>query len=215
MPCPDCRNDCSSFPECQALQKFNQLVEHERSIQTLKKYIKKSVNYFSGHKRWLTTNPSEHYDEILFTPEPHYEEIHLPAGRRWRYRFMTITFDPKKFSFNELTQPDKLDNYVKNVLLNVKELFDGNIILVREYHKSGVPHYHLNYTPLNPDALEHLILRMRYYFSSGLINKYCIHDRIFNEGGTIYMQKYAKTYFQFKQYENYNPLEININEFLE
>jgi hypothetical protein len=183
------------------------LVEHERSIQTLKKYIKKSVNYFSGHKRWLTITPIDQYEERMFTP----------AGTPWRYRFMTITFDPKKFSFNELTQPHMLDNYVKNVLLNVKELFDGNIILVREYHKSGVPHYHLNYTPLNPDALVHLILRMRYYFSSTLQNRYCIHDRIFNDGGTIYMKKANDSYFQFKnpEYENYNPMEVNINEFLE
>lgn len=195
MPCPDCNHNCHSHNECLKMQDFNVIVENAQAIAKLKKHISASVPDFKGSKK------------MLVTPNNNFQSRMLDWIKDYNYRFITITFDPKKFSFNELTQPDLLHNYVLNVLWELRTLFSHNIILIREFHVSGIPHYHLNYSCGTP--LEHasLILRLRYYFASSLKNRKCIHDRVFNEGGKQYMAKSNKSFYEFKRFEK--PLEIN------
>jgi len=176
------------------MQDFNVVVENAQAIAKLKKHISASVPDFKGSKKMLT-KVNDNFEEQCF-PAPSYN-----------YRFITITFDPKKFSFNELTQPELLHNYVLNVLWELRTLFSHNIILIREFHVSGIPHYHLNYSCQTPLDHSSLILRLRYYFANSLKNRKCIHDRVFNEGGKQYMEKSNKTYFKYKIFEK--PLEIN------
>lgn len=184
-----------------------------RKIAHLKKWIRTCVQHFKGQSKWLTTDVASEYKSKLFLNN---SDSPAPAGDDvWKYRFITITFDPKKFSFNELSRPEWLHNYTLNALLELKVLFDGNIILVREYHQSGVPHYHLNYTPVTSDAIYHINLRLRYYFSATLQNKHCIHDRIFNAGGYKYITKASGKYWSFEKTSIPNPVEIKLENNLE
>lgn len=197
MACPVCLNSCQSLNDCNKKQEWLQILEDAKKLTHLKKWIKTCVPHFKGNSKWLTTDRSTEYKSKLFSitssgPAPDSTDV-------WKYRFLTITFDPKKFSFNEMTQPDKLHNYTLNALLELKVLFDGNIILIREYHKSGVPHYHLNYTPVSSDAIQHIILRLKYYFAATLNNKHSIHDRIFNAGGYQYITKSTNSYWSFEK----------------
>lgn len=184
--CPDCQTVCLSLVECLKQQDFNLIVDDARQIAKLKKHIKSTVPHFKGLKKWLSSNPEgfglHDFSEI----------------KEWRSRFLTITFSPKKFSFNELTQPQKLINYALNCIYSLKNLFKDNPYIVVEYHKSGIPHIHLNYSCVS--VLEHstLILRLQYYFAENLRNKKCIHDRMFNDGGINYIQKSNKQYYTFK-----------------
>lgn len=201
MPCPECNHQCNSLNQCLKFKEFNDVVAQAKRIVALKKYITLSVPHFKGKTKWLN-NPIVYQQYVLQS---------WSSEMQWKYRFMTITFDPKKFSFNELTSPNQLENYILSALNEVKHLLRGNIILVREYHKSGIPHYHMNYDTYDSDTLEHLKLRMKYYFASSLRNTKAVHDRIFNAEGVGYIQKYAKQYYEFinpdKTLEN---LENNI-----
>jgi len=184
--CKDCHHICTSHTECLKLQEFNIIVDDARTIAKLKKNIKYAVPHFKGLKNWLREE------------NHHYTATPFDSTTQYKHRFMTITFDPKKFSYNELTQPILLHNYVLNALWDLKDLFDGGILLVREYHKTGVPHYHLNYSCKT--MLEHatLKLRMQYFFADSLRNRKCIQDRHFNEYGQMYIRKCNETYLKFK-----------------
>jgi len=188
MPCPQCKHECTSLNVCIKYQEFNELVEQARAIVALKKHIKMCIPHFQGKQSWLKYNPKYEYKELLLSDLNPID---------YNYRFMTLTFDPAKFSYNELTQPEKLHNYMLNALYDIRHLFTRNIILVREYHKSGVPHYHLNYTTHDTNTLIHLKLRMQYYLAKSLRNKFAVHDRIFNAGGIEYLKKANDTYFAF------------------
>lgn len=203
MPCPQCNHECTSLNVCVRYQEFNELVQQARAIVALKKHIKMCIPHFQGKQSWLK------YD--IFKYE--YKELLLDSLHpiEYNYRFMTLTFDPRKFSYNELTQPEKLHNYMLNALNDVKHLFKGNIILVREYHKSGIPHYHLNYSTHDLNTLMHLKLRMQYYLSKTLRNRYAVHDRIFNAGGIEYLKKANDTYFAFMAPPEYDEnLQVKI-----
>lgn len=168
------------------MQEFNIIVEDSKAIHKLRKHIKKAVPHFKGIKKWLVEDVDTDF------------QVHKLDGIKYQYRFLTITFDPRKFTFNELTQPIKLIRYAKNALKDLENLFKGKPIIIVEYHKSGVPHLHINYECEGP--LEHatLILRLRYFFSESLKNKSCIHDRMANEGCIQYMKKANTEYFTFK-----------------
>lgn len=183
--CPDCHSICSSLQDCLKIQEFNIIVEDAKAIAKLKKHITNTVPHFKGIKNWLSLEP-EGFQLQSFNDTT-----------EWQYRFLTITFSPKKFTFNELTQPQKLINYALNALKDLQNLFKGKPLIVIEYHKSGIPHVHLNYSTETP--LEHstLQLRLQYYFAESLRNKRCIHDRIFNEGGKQYITKSNSQYYTF------------------
>lgn len=200
--CVDCGHICSSLSQCKKYQDFNIIVEHARAMAKLRHYLKQTTPYFRGKSSYFSDVPSGIFEEKCFF-----------QGMKWNTRFCTITFDPKKFSVNELTQPIKLHNYTLNCIADLKHLFSKNIILIREYHKSGVPHYHLNYECASVHEHAHLILRLRYYFSKDLKNKRCIHDRYFNDGGIQYMRKSNESFIYFSIFnppapENENPLLI-------
>jgi hypothetical protein len=183
--CQDCGNVCFTHAECLKYQDFNLLVDNAKHIAKLRKHIKTTVPHFKGLKKWLTSNVDKEY---IWLP------LNIaPLG----YRFMTLTFDPKKFSFNELTQPQLLINYVRNCLLDLSNLFKAPPVIIIEYHKSGIPHFHLNYECNG--VLEHntLLLRLRYYLSDSLRNKSSVHDRIANEYCKNYMKKSNEQYFTF------------------
>lgn len=202
MPCPECLNDCNSLNQCLKFKDFNDVVAQAKKVAALKKFIKSTVPFFRGKQSWLVRDPS-----VL-----EYKKLKLSdlTANDYNYRFMTLTFDPKKFSANELSDPRKLHCYMLNALLEVQYLFAKNIILIREYHKSGIPHYHLNYTPKDTDCLEHLKVRMRYYLCNNLYNKYGIHDRIFNNGGIEYLKKANDYYYSFMDMNDYSvPHGIN------
>lgn len=184
--CKDCGHICISLVDCLRLQEFNIIVEDARAINKLRATIKKAVPHFKGIKKWLIENIDEEYQTAPLMGVTH------------QYRFLTITFDPRKFTFNELTQPDKLVRYAKNALFDLKNLFKQKPYIIVEYHKSGIPHLHINYECYGP--LEHatLILRLKYYFSESLRNKRCIHDRMANETCINYMKKANSEYFTFK-----------------
>lgn len=203
MTCPDCKHNCISLNECIKKQEWNIIVEQAQAVAKLKKHIQ-AVPYFQGKKEWIRKDP-----EFI---QNHYHQIEFNSMTPYQYRFMTITFDPKKFSFNELTQPDILLTYFFKALHSLKNLFKENPIIIVEYHKTGIPHIHMNYSTHGP--LEHatLELRMRYYFSKTLRNKRCIHDRIFNDGGKQYITKSNTHYYTFKTFIKplEKPLEIII-----
>lgn len=194
--CQDCGTiSCTNLETCTKIQEFNLVVDNAKAIAKLKKWIQTTVPDFKGQKMWLKPAPQE------FTTRIWCDCNLLGCNNKWNNRFITITFDPKKFSFNELTQPDLLHNYVLNALWNLRNLFATNIKLVREYHKSGIPHYHLNYTC--PDVASHatLKLRLRYYFTNTLKNTKAIHDRMFNDLGKQYIKKANTTFITFKYFE--------------
>ena len=184
--CPDCGHVCVSLTQCLKQQEFNIIVEDARALNKLRSHIKKAVPHFKGIKKWLIESVDEEYQTL-----PWGDVVH-------QYRFLTITFDPKKFTFNELTQPIKLITYAKNALRDLKNLFKKKPLIIIEYHKTGIPHLHINYECNSP--LEHatLILRLKYFFSESLRNKKCIHDRMANETCINYMKKANDTYFTFK-----------------
>jgi len=187
MSCGDCHHECKSLTECHKYQNFNQIVLDAKKIAAIRKSIPKAVKDFKGNKKWLTDNAiSGAFENKTFTKDTEY-----------KYRFMTITFDPKKFSFKELANFNQLHNYVLNALHSIQDYFAGNILLVREFHKSGLPHYHLNYSCPDQFTQHHVLFRMKYYFQQHLNNKHCIHDRIFNEGGKQYIKKVNMQYIQF------------------
>jgi len=188
MVCPECNHECTSLNVCIKYREFNELVQQARDIVALRKHIKICVPHYQGKQTWLNYIPKCEYKELLLS------DIN---PNNYNYRFMTLTFDPAKFSYNELTQPNKLHNYILNCLLDIKPLFSKNIILVREYHKSGVPHYHLNYSTHDNHTLIHLKLRLQYFLAKSLRNRHAVHDRIFNAGGVEYLKKANDTYFAF------------------
>lgn len=186
------------------MQDFNIVVENAKKMAELKKHIKYTVPHFKGIKKWLTESVSEKYVSKGFNNE-----------MKWNYRFMTLTFDPKKFSKNELSQPIQCITYALNAIYDVRHLFTANPIVVIEYHKSGIPHVHFNYSVKGP--LEHatLILRMRYFFAQDLRNTKAVHDRIFNEGGIAYITKSNTDYYTFKIWENFETESFGIKKSLE
>lgn len=186
--CNDCFNLCRSLNECLRLQEFNLVVEQANAISKLKRVIQCTPTY-KGSQKFFEKPPNNVFREREFSESTQYYT-----------RFMTITFDPKKFTFNQLTQPELLKNYVFNAIYNLYKLFKGNIRLIFEYHKSGILHTHLNYEAWDIHCHAHILLRLRYYFSKTLKNKSCIHDRIFNDGGIKYLQKSNKTYYEFNWY---------------
>jgi len=190
MKCIDCNQDCSSHTECLAYQNFNNVVLDAKAVAKLRKSIPKATPHFKGLKGWLKEYDHSQWMLANFKDDTDY-----------KYRFMTITFDPKKFSFKELANAPYLHSYVMNALLSIKSYFDGNIILVREYHANGIPHYHMNYSASDQVNHNHILIRMKYYFQQHLNNRHCIHDRIFNDGGKKYITKTNKTYYRFNQIE--------------
>lgn len=193
--CKDCGHICDSLKTCLKYQEFNVIVENAKQVNKLRTHIKSTVPYFKGIKKWLDNDITPEYETYDFNTLKEEGIRDVPIHQ---YRFLTITFDPKKFSYNELTQPVKLINYLKNALFSLKNLFKVKPIIIVEYHKSGIPHFHINYTVNGP--LEHstLILRLQYYFSESLRNRKCIHDRVYNTHGLNYMEKSNKTFFTFK-----------------
>lgn len=186
--CKDCGHVCVSLSQCLKQQEFNILVDDAKALTKLRNHIKYAVPHFKGVKQWLI----KEIDGAYITKS--FNEL---SASDFRLRFLTITFDPRKFTFNELTQPIKLINYAKNALYDLKNLFREKPLIIIEYHKSGIPHIHVNYSCATP--LEHatLILRLRYFFSESLKNRKCIHDRMFNLGGIIYMKKANETFYTF------------------
>lgn len=184
-PCADCKHNCISHNECLRYQDFNKLVSDAQKIAQLKKHIKIAVPQFKGNKEWLHSEPNG------FESRPWTDDM------KWNGRFVTITFSPKKFTFNELTQPKKLINYALNAIYSLKNLLETKPYLVIEYHKSGIPHIHMNYTPKDELCLMTFLLRLQYYFAENLRNKRCIHDRIFNDGGITYIKKSNDFYITF------------------
>lgn len=179
------------------MQEFNIIVENAQKMAQLKKHIKISAPQFKGITKWFTQDISGLFVERLFD-----------TSTNWQYRFMTVTFDPKKFTLNQLTNPIELINYGLNAIYDLRYLFKQNPLIIIEYHKSGIPHFHINYEVNGVLELATLKLRMQYYFSKDLRNKRAIHDRVFNEGGHQYMQKSNTTYLQFKLWEK--PLEKSL-----
>jgi hypothetical protein len=177
------------------MQDFQVIVENAKKMAQLKKHIKVSAPQFKGNTKWLTQDISG-----LFV------ERHFDTSTNWQYRFMTVTFDSRKFSFNELTNPKELITYGLNAIYSLRNLFKENPLIIIEYHKTGIPHFHINYTVNGVLELATLKLRMQYYFSKDLRNKYAVHDRVFNEGGHQYMQKSNTSYYQFKIFEK--PLDL-------
>lgn len=187
--CQDCGHICDSLAQCKKYQDFNIVVENYKQMVKLRKHIQNICPHFRGKTSFFSDSISGKF-----------AWNYLNSVQNWNTRFCTITFDPKKFSANELSQPIKLHNYVLNALFELKSLFSKNIILIREYHKTGIPHYHLNYQCGDVHAHAHLLIRLRYYFAKTLKNKRCIHDRYFNEGGKQYMSKSNDIYYCFRDY---------------
>lgn len=187
MVCNECNNHCHSLEDCQQRQQFNIILEKHNDIMELKKYIKIAAPHYKGNNKWFSYEIKDQFEERIFD-----------LNTEYRYRFLTVTFDPKKFTFNQLTNPPELINYGLNCFYELRYLFKNNPIIVIEYHKSGIPHFHINYDVEGP--LEHatLLLRLRYYFSKDLRTKHSIHDRIFNDIGINYIKKSNSKYLTFK-----------------
>lgn len=179
------------------MQDFQIIVEDAKRMAQLKKHIKLTAPHFKG-KTWMFYQDTSG----LFV------ERKFDTSTNWQYRFMTITCDQIKFTLYQLSQPKLIITYFFNCLYELRNLFKENPIVIIEYHKSGIPHFHINYSVNGPLELATLKLRFRYYFAKDLRNKAAVHDRIFNEGGPQYMQKSNTTYYQFKVWEK--PLEIII-----
>lgn len=195
--CPDCHHICDSLATCHKYQDFNLVVEQYKVMLSLRKNIQIMAPNFRGKTTFFLDVPSGKFEEKLFF-----------EGMNWNTRFLTITFDPKKFGPNELSQPSRLHNYVLNALFELRNLFSKNIILIREFHKSGIPHYHMNYQCNDICSHAHLLIRLRYYFAKTLKNKRCIHDRYFNEGGKAYIMKTNKSFFTFAHWQEPEILKI-------
>ena len=186
LRCTACKTWCVTFNECKLMQGFQQL------ITDYKKHKNIGIEYapvFNGKKQYLTRYNDE-FERIAFA------DMQQPYG----YRFVTITCDPKKFTFNEISKPDLLYNYLFNVISELKYLFVTNPVIIMEYTKKGVPHFHMTYTCAEPAHSAGVLLRLRYYFASSMQNRYCIHDRIFNNGGKEYLQKYATHFYTLRNF---------------
>lgn len=189
--CKDCGHICDSLTNCLKYQDFNVIVENAQAMAKLKKHISVSAPEFKGNNKWFSEELKDKFVVQKFDISTNYQ-----------YRFATITFDPKKFTLNQLTQPILLVRYALNAIYDLRYLFKDKPIIVIEYHKSGIPHIHMNYTVNGPMEHATLILRLAYYFAKDLRNKKCIHDRIFNEGGQQYIKKSNTEYYTFKILEN-------------
>lgn len=179
--CPDCNHGCTSLAECLRYQDFNLIVENAQAVSKLKKQIGKTCPEYKGkNPNWFKNEP------VL--PSMSFDDYKTMPASNFGGRFATITFDPKKFSANELTNPKALTNFIANALLDLKPFY-SKCYLVYELTKHGIVHAHINYTC--DTVLDHttFMLRLKYYFAKDLRNKHCIHDRMFNDGGIIYMVK--------------------------
>lgn len=194
--CSFCGTDCKSFSDCKKKEQFALIVENAQKMALLKKHIKVSAPQFKGNTKWFT-QPCNHFVERKFD-----------ESTEWKYRFLTVTFDPKKFTLNQLTDVPALINYFHNAIYDLRYLFKDNPIIILEFHKSGIPHFHINYNVDGVLELNTLLLRLKYYFSKDLRTKHCIHDRLFNINGQSYMKKSNDKYFQFKVWEK--PLEKSL-----
>lgn len=182
--CPDCRHDCSSHAECLRYQDFNIIVDDARAIAKLKKTIKSSTPEYKGkNKQWFSQVPMFMEDKAKHLSHDAYTK--LPA-EQYGYRFTTITFDPKKFSLEELVSPQKLINFIGNVLEELKPFYT-KMYLTYELTRLGIVHAHINYTCDSVLAHATFQLRLKYYFAKDLRNRHAIHDRIFNSNGIDYM----------------------------
>lgn len=195
--CKDCLTHCQSYNECLKMQEFNLIVENARAVAKLKKHIVNTVPEFRGKTAWLKENGIQ--DKYIEVPITESKTLFNYLTKDTDYaKFLTMTFDPKKFSFNELSQPILLDNYIKNCIWNLRYLFKGkNIILVREYHQSGIPHYHMIFVPTGLLEQSTIVLRMKYYLSKTLSNKRSVHIRHANEYATNYISKSNQTFWTF------------------
>lgn len=196
--CSECFSICTGLADCLKLQEFNIIVENAKAIAKLKKTIVATPTYRGSSQFFKIKNTS--FGKRKFSEdEPFYS------------RFLTITFDPKKFTFAQLTNTELMINYTLNALWSIRQLFKHNIKLVFEFHKSGLLHCHINYEC--EDVFNHmsLLLRLRYYFSKSLKNKHCIHDRIFNDGGKQYISKANEEYYYFNMetFKEKKPIEIS------
>lgn len=193
--CKDCGHICNSLANCLKYQDFNVIVENAQAMAKLKKHIQHSAPEFKGNTRWFSEEVKDKFTSVNFDISTNYQ-----------YRFATITFAPDKFTLNQLTQPILLVRYALNAIYDLRYLFKENPIIVVEYHKSGIPHIHMNYSVGGPMEHATLLLRLRYYFAKDLRNKKCIHDRVFNEGGQTYIKKSNNNYYTFKVFEK--PLDL-------
>lgn len=183
--CKDCGHTCKNHADCLKLQDWNIVIDDARQLARLRQHIKINTPDYKGKNKELMdpkdgTFFSDGNNSLLFT-----DYLQLPEHG---YRFTTITFDPKKFGFEFMTNPKKQLNFIINVLELLKPLFTKCYLIV-ELHKSKVLHAHINYSC--PDLLTWatLQLRLKYYFAYDLRNKHAIHDRIFNQIGLNYMVK--------------------------
>lgn len=181
------------------MQEFQIIVNDAKRMARIKKDIKQSAPHFKGNKEWFRKDISGKFVERQFD-----------NSIDWQYRFLTVTIDPRKFTLAQLANPKCLIKYFFNAINDLRYLFKDNPNIIIEYQKNSIPHFHINYTVNGQLELATLKLRMQYYFSKDLRNQYCVHDRIFNEGGHQYMQKSNKTYFQFSDFKK--PLEISFLE---
>lgn len=187
--CPDCHHLCTSHAECLKYQDFNIVVENAQAIAKLKKDIKSATPTFKGkNKQWFDKVPLFMEDKSKHLSDNAYKQ--LPEDQ-YGYRFATITFDPKKFSLNELCHPQKLVNYIGNALEDLQSLYT-KCYLTYEVTKLGIVHAHINYSCDSVLTQTTFLLRLKYYFSNHLNNKHAIHDRIFNINGINYMTKSDK-----------------------
>ena len=152
--CKECFTICRSHAECLKMQEFQVIVENAKKMAQLKKHIKVSAPHFKGHKEWFTQDISGQFVERMFD-----------NSTKWQYRFMTVTFDPKRFTTEQLINPIGLIHYGFNAIYDLRYLFKENPLIIIEYHKTGIPHFHINYTVNGPLELATLKLRMQYYFS--------------------------------------------------
>lgn len=199
--CPDCHHICTNHAMCLKYQDFNVILENQKAIAQIKKYIKICAPHFKGNKEWMNLDFRQNFNIVPFDESVQYN-----------YRFMTLTFDPKKFSFNELSQPEKLLNYVFNAIYSLKDLFSTNPIIVVEFHKSGIPHIHMNYSTSGPLQQYSLMLRLKYYLSKDLRNRHAVHDRIFNESGIGYIKKSNNSFYNIKEWQPpADPVNCSVN----
>lgn len=182
--CKDCRHLCRNHAECLKYQDFNIVVDDARAIAKLKRTIKSSCPEYKGkQKEWFNKVPLFLEDKNKHLSSDQYKQL-----KEYGYRFTTITFDPKKFSLNELIHPDKLINYIGNALEELKPFYT-KCFLTYELTKMGIVHAHINYSCDSVLTHTTLQLRLKYYFAKHLNNKHAIHDRVFNEYGVNYMIK--------------------------
>jgi len=183
--CKDCGHACKSHAECLKLQDWNIVIEDARQLAKLRKHIKINTPDYKGKSPELMEDKDNTFlrDENKKLSYERYRQLSEHG-----YRFTTITFDPKKFGFEFMTNPKKQLNFIVNVLEKLKPLFTKCYAII-ELHKSKVLHCHINYTCPDVMTWATLQLRLKYYFAYDLRNKHAIDDRIFNSIGLDYMTK--------------------------